>query len=203
MEPLYLALGDSTGVGIGAATGGGYPERLVRLLRLKLALNNLCQSGSTSIDVLHDQVPRAIRIKPGPRLITLGIGINDVGLQVPDEAFALNLENIVVALRRLEAPIALLNLPDLSLSPAVARVLPRAMYEHRIELFNVHVTATAARHDLELIDLWSLSREILPGRPELFAWDGFHPSALGYEEWARRMAPQIARQLGVGFALTG
>jgi lysophospholipase L1-like esterase len=201
VEPIYLALGDSTGVGVGATSGGGYPSRLARLLPIRTQLVNLCQSGATSADVLSDQLPRALQTKP--RLITVGVGINDVGLQLPDEAYALNLENIVVPLRKLGAPIALLNLPDLALSPAVARLVPRSIYEKRIEMFNDHVTATAARHGLTLIDLWSLSREILPGRPELFSSDGYHPSALGYELWAARMAPAAERMLGVGVAATG
>ena len=200
-EPLYVALGDSTGTGVGAQSGGGYPERLVRLLRSRLRLLNLCRSGATSADVLTDQLPRALRARP--RLITLGIGINDLGLQLPDESFALNLEEIAVGLRKLGAPIVILNLPDLALSPAVARLVPRLLYEKRIEMFNEHVTATAARHDLTLIDLYALSREIVPGRPELFSPDGYHPSALGYDEWARRMAPAVEQLLGVGVAATG
>ena len=200
-ESLYVALGDSTGTGVGAQSGGGYPERLVGLLRARLRLLNLCRSGATSADVLTDQLPRALRARP--RLITLGIGINDLGLQLPDESFALNLEEIAVGLRKLGAPIVILNLPDLALSPAVARLVPRLLYEKRIEMFNEHVTATAARHDLTLIDLYALSREIVPGRPELFSPDGYHPSALGYDEWARRMAPAVEQLLGVGVAATG
>ena len=131
------------------------------------------------------------------------VGINDLGLQLPDESFALNLEEIAVGLRKLGAPIVILNLPDLALSPAVARLVPRLLYEKRIEMFNEHVTATAARHDLTLVDLYALSREIVPGRPELFSTDGYHPSALGYDEWARRMAPAVEQLLGVGVAATG
>ncbi|TMA20165.1 MAG: SGNH/GDSL hydrolase family protein [Deltaproteobacteria bacterium] len=183
-ELLYVALGDSTGTGAGAQSGGGYPERLVRLLPARLRLSNLCRSGATSADVLSDQLPLALRSRP--RLISLGIGINDLGLQLPDESFALNLEEIAIGL-----------------SPAVARLVPRLLYEKRIEMFNEHVTATAARHDLTLIDLYALSREIVPGRPELFSPDGYHPSALGYDEWARRMAPAVEQLLGVGVAATG
>jgi len=189
---LYVALGDSTAVGVGAAKGGGYPERLAGKLRPAypgLELLNLGQSGATASGVLADQVPRALATKP--RLITLGIGINDVGLQLPDDAFALNLEEIVVPLRRLEAPIAIANIPDLALAPAVAGLVPRSIYERRIELFNEHVAATAARHGLTLIDLYGWSRDALPGRPELFSSDGFHPSARGYDVWAERMLPQV------------
>ena len=189
-----MALGDSTAVGVGADSGGGYPERLVGKLRTAypaLKLLNLGQSGATSSDLLESQVPSALRTRP--RLITLGIGINDVGLQVADDAFAVNLEEIVVQLRKLGAPMAIANIPDLALAPAIAELVPRSIYERRIELFNEHVTATAARHDLTLVDLYAWSRDVLPSRPELFSSDGFHPSALGYDVWAGRMlAPAVS-----------
>src|SRR5437899_1199697 len=108
-----------------------------------------------------------------------------------DAAFAVNLEETVVPLRKLGAPIAIANIPDLALAPAVARVVPRSFYERRIELFNEHITATAARHRLSLVDLYAWSREALPGRPELISPDGFHPSARGYDVWAERMLPAV------------
>ena len=71
--------------------------------------------------------------------------------------------------------------------------MPRSIYERRIELFNEHVTATAARHGLTLVDLYAWSRDVLRARPELFSPDGFHPSAQGYDVWAERMlAPAVA-----------
>lgn len=191
-----MALGDSTAAGIGAAAGGGYPERLVAKLRPSfpgLKLLNLGESGATASDVLAAQLPRALRARP--RLVTIGIGINDVGLQVPDDAFAVNLEEIVVPLRGKEMAIAIANIPDLALSPAVSEMVPRSIYQRRIELFNEHIAATTARHRLSLIDLYSWSREALPGRPELFCPDGFHPSAAGYDVWAERMLPQVAALL--------
>jgi lysophospholipase L1-like esterase len=190
-EP-YVALGDSTGLGVGARTGGGYPERLLRRLRPahpRLQLLNLCRSGATTADLIDEQLPRALRARP--RLITIGIGINDVGLQIPDDAFAFNLEEIVVPLRKLGAPMAIANIPDLALAPATARLVPRTMYGKRIEMFNEHVTATAARHRLALVDLHALSRELALGRPEMFCPDGFHPSESGYEQWAERMYPAV------------
>ena len=191
-EHLWLALGDSTAVGVGARGGGGYPERLLPRLRLvqpALRLVNLGQSGATSSDVLDSQVPRALRLRPA--LITIAIGINDVGLQVPEEAFAMNLERTVIALKKLKAKVALANLPDLAHSPAVSRLVSPAYYEQRIQLYNKHVEATAARHRLALIDLWRISRDLLPGHPEYFSPDGFHPSAEGYEAWAEGMAPHV------------
>lgn len=192
IELTYVALGDSTGAGVGARTGGGYPDRLLRRLHgvlPGLRLQNLSQSGATSSDVLATQVPRALRTRP--RLITIGIGINDVGMQLPDDAFALTLEGIVTSLHRLQAPIVVTNLPDLAIAPAVQRLVPQAFYEQRIQVFNEHIEATAARHHLTLIDLWTLSRTVLPGRPDLFCPDGFHPSAEGYDAWADLMWPAV------------
>lgn len=193
-EALYVALGDSTGVGVGARSGGGYPDRLLRLLRLPgLRLANLCESGATTSDLIAEQLPRALQMRP--RLITIGIGINDVGLQLPDDAFAVNLEQIVTPLLSLAAPMVIANIPDLALSPAVARLVPRSLYEKRIEIFNAHIEATAARHRLTLVDLYAGSRELLPDRGELWSEDGFHPSAEGYQEWARLMLPVVADML--------
>jgi lysophospholipase L1-like esterase len=201
-ELLYVALGDSTAVGIGARGGGGYPERLVRLLRPhhpSIRLVNLGESGATTSDLLARQFPRALRTRPA--LITVAAGVNDLGLQVPEEAFAANLEQIVIGLARLDARIAVANLPDMALSPAVRRLVAPAFYERRIQLYNKHVEATCARHDLALIDLWRVSRDALPEHPEYFSPDGFHPSADGYEVWAHAMAEQLSETLDGSRAL--
>jgi acyl-CoA thioesterase I len=204
MELLYAALGDSTAAGVGASSGGGYPERLVARLLPSfpgLKLLNLGESGATSADVLSAQLPVALRTHP--RLATIGIGINDVGLQLPDDAFALNLEEIVVPLCQAGIPTALCNIPDLALSPAVSHLVPLSIYERRIELFNEHITATAARHGLTLVDLHGWSRGALPGHPEMFSPDGFHPSARGYDVWAERMLSPVAALLQLSVAGPG
>jgi lysophospholipase L1-like esterase len=173
-------------VGVGASHGGGYPDRLLRRLLAAhpgARLVNLCESGARTADVREDQVPRALRTTP--RLITLGIGINDVGLANPEEAFAVNLEEIAGPLATLAAPVVIVNIPDLALAP-VAALVDRARYERRIEMFNEHIEATAARHRFFLADLFAASQR-LRGMPGLFAPDGFHPSAAGYEEWTEAM----------------
>jgi len=191
----YLALGDSTGVGVGARTGGGYAERLFhRLLAVRPAarLVNLCQNGATSADVLASQLPE---VKPArPSIVTLGIGINDLTWQIAEEAFSVNLEEIAVGLGALRVPVVLMNIPDLALAPIAAR-LDRPLYERHIEVFNEHVEATAARHHFTLVDLYANSRR-LHGRADLFSADGFHPSAEGYEEWADQLWPAVEPLLG-------
>jgi lysophospholipase L1-like esterase len=193
----YVALGDSTGVGVGASHGGGYPDRLLRRL---LAIHpgarlvNLCDSGARTADVREDQVPRALRTSP--RLLTLGVGINDVGLYNPEEAFAVNFEEIAAPLATLGAPVVVANIPDLALAP-VAALVDRSRYERRIEVFNEHIEATAARHRFHLVDLFAASQR-LRGKPGLFSPDGFHPSAAGYEEWAEAMWPIVEALVSEG-----
>jgi len=49
--PIYVALGDSTAVGVGAERGGGYPERLAQRLAAAgtpVRLVNLGVSGATA-----------------------------------------------------------------------------------------------------------------------------------------------------------
>ena len=186
----YLALGDSTGVGVGAREGGGYVERLHRRLlavRPGASLVNLCQSGATSADVRDDQVPRARRVAAS--LITLGIGINDVTWQAQEEGFAINLEEIAVALASVRAPVILMNIPDLALAPVALR-FDAFLYERRIEVFNEHVEATAARHHFTHVDLFAATKR-LRSRAGLFSSDGFHPSAEGYEEWTAQLWPAM------------
>ncbi|MFN2533441.1 MAG: SGNH/GDSL hydrolase family protein, partial [Pyrinomonadaceae bacterium] len=59
----YVALGDSTGVGVGARDGG-YVSRLFKRLvdeRPKSKLVNLCVSGAATSEVLTGQLDRAVR----------------------------------------------------------------------------------------------------------------------------------------------
>ncbi len=190
-DDLYLALGDSTGVGVGAKSGG-YPDRLLarlRSLRPAARLLNLCSSGATTLDVLQEQVPDALSVRPA--LITLGIGINDVSHDEIEEAFTNNLEEIAVRLSRLSAPVVISNIPDLACAPAVRALAPARFFERRIEVFNRHIEATAARHGFAYVDLFALSRQALGERPDYFSPDGFHPSDSGYEAWAEVLWPTV------------
>jgi lysophospholipase L1-like esterase len=183
---------------VGAESGGGYPQRLLRRLQAvhpDARLVNLSESGATTADVREAQLPRAKRTPAN--LVLLGIGINDVGLQLPEESFSFNLEQIAVGLATVRAPVVICNIPDLALA-LVAERLDRASYAKRIQLYNTHIEATAARHHFAHVDLFAASRR-LHGTPGLFCADGFHPSAAGYETWADAMWPAV-RQIAAGMS---
>jgi lysophospholipase L1-like esterase len=197
-EPIvYVALGDSTGVGVGARKGGGYVARLferVERARPGSRLVNLCVSGATTGDLLRSQVGSVG--DPEPSLVTVGVGINDLTRQATPEQFARNFDEILTRLRgQADAPVVVSNLPDISHAPAVPAFL-REGVRRGILLFNERIAEAAARHGLHLADSFEKSAALIPEHPEFFSPDGFHPSDEGYEFWAFEMWPTVKRALG-------
>jgi len=197
VEPVvYVAFGDSTGIGIGAR-GGGYVARVferIERVRSGSSVRNFCVSGAETADVLRGQLTRLDGTRP--TLVTLGIGINDISHGVAPDVFARNYEEIVTRLRsRTNAPIVATNIPDISHAPRVP-VFLHEQVRQRIQLFNTHIAEIARRHNLLLVDAYNMSREVIPNHPEFFSGDGFHPSDEGYEYWAKMMWPAVKQAIG-------
>jgi lysophospholipase L1-like esterase len=185
----YLALGDSTGLGLGARNGYGYVDRLMTLIRIGHPgshLTKLCGLGETTSG-LRQKVTEGFSVKP--TIITLSIGINDVLHGVSEEEFAANYEAILKSLGPLAVPIVVANLPDISFAPK----LPDSMREEmhvRVLLFNKRIEALAKCYRLFFVDLYAATAKLLTN-PEFFASDGFHPSDAGYKLWTRTMWPAV------------
>ena len=196
----YVALGDSTGVGVGARTGGGYVARLFERIereRPGSRVANLCVSGARTGDLLRHQLPRVAALRP--TLVTVGVGINDLTNFAPAEAFEANYEEIVTRLSAgaPAARVVLSNIPDISPAPAVPAHL-RADAVRRVKLFNQIIDRAAARHGVRVADAYHSSREVIAAHPEFFCEDGFHPSAEGYEYWAKMLWPAVKEAIGEG-----
>ena len=193
---IYLALGDSTGSGVGA-TEGGYVARLFKRLgthRPGSKLINLCVSGATTSEVLRDQLDSGVRA--APQLVTLGIGINDIGYGLSVDEFSRNFDEILARLKNnTRATIVVTNIPDISSAPRIPATM-RGEYHQRIVEFNRRLAEIAAAHGAIVFDVYSVTHEQLPSHPEYFSGDGFHPSDQGYELWAERMWPTIANTIG-------
>lgn len=193
---VYTAMGDSTGVGVGAREGGGYVARLFERIRKERAgarLHNLCVSGATTDDVLRGQLSQAIATRP--TLVTLGIGINDIGHGMAVERFARNYEEIVKRLREeTKARVVVTNIPDISFAPVVP-ASAREATRRQINLFNEKLETIARRYELFVVDTYSETHRTIPSHPEFFSEDGFHPSAEGYEYWAEAMWPLVKTAL--------
>lgn len=199
MEPMglfrYVALGDSSAVGVGAREGGGYPERIFQALRqagAPVGFLNLGVSGATSQQLVDG--PLQVLAQKRPHLVTLGIGTNDVWRLVPADLFARNVERMAEVLQSTGAQVLVCNLIDLALAPAAVAAqswtgLPPQAFTARVRELNRPLEALAARPRFQLVDLFAFSQRELPGHPEYFCDDGFHPSALGYARWAELCLP--------------
>jgi acyl-CoA thioesterase I len=189
---VYTALGDSTGVGVGARDGKGYVARLFERIgkgRAGARLNNFCVSGATTEDVLREQLGAAISTRP--TLVTLGIGINDIGHGMPVERFARNYEEIIKRLKtETGAVIVITNIPDMSFAPVIP-ASQRDNTRRSVQLFNEKLEAIAKRYELLVVDTYAETQRVIPSHPEFFSEDGFHPSAEGYEYWAEAMWPTV------------
>jgi len=200
---VYVALGDSTGSGVGAREGGYVTRLFKRILthRPGSRLINLCFSGATTADVLREQLDSGLRATP--QLVTLGIGINDIGHGVSLEQFSKNYGEIVAQLKsNTKATIIVTNLPDISSAPRIPAAM-RSEYHQLIVEFNRRIAETAADHGAIVFDVYTVTHEELPLHPEYFSGDGFHPSDQGYELWAKRMWPTIASAMAVEAEPTG
>ncbi len=198
----YVGLGDSTGSGVGA-TEGGYVVRLFKRIathRPDSKLINLCVSGATTSEVLHDQLDSAVRADP--QLVTLGIGINDIGHGLSLEQFSKNYEEILARLKHdTSARIVVTNIPDISSAPQIPAGMSYEYHRHIVE-FNQRLAEITAAHDVIVFDIYAVTHEQLASHPEYFSGDGFHPSDKGYELWAERMWPTIAQTIGADAGTT-
>jgi acyl-CoA thioesterase-1 len=193
---VYVALGDSTGYGVGAREGG-YVKRLfdrINERRPNSTLQNLCVSGATTDDVMRGQLERAVALNPD--LVTVGIGINDIGHGLTIEQFSKNYEMILSTLKeKTHARIVVTNLPDVSSAPRIPDSM-QSTYQRQIDQFCQRLMEIAERQGVTVFDIYTITKHELPSHPEYFSNDGFHPSDEGYELWATQMWPTVAKVIG-------
>lgn len=186
-SPLtYVALGDSTGIGLGAR-GGGYVERLFARIERKRpgsTLVNLSAAGATAADVVNRQLGRLEGTKP--TLVTVCVGLNDLLRGREARQFARDYETLIERLKKSGALIVVVNLPDVASAPALKETADE-VFRSRLGQFNKAIEEIARRHGVTLVDLFQSSGEMLRSRPEFFSSDGLHPSDLGYARWAETM----------------
>jgi len=190
---IYVALGDSTGIGLGARNGGGYVDLILARLQQKhpgSRLVNLSTAWATTADVLSKEMKRF----PAEQatFVTISIGVNDLVQGVGDEQFARNYEEIISSLEKTDAQIIITNLPDISLAPAVSE-FRRLDVARVVALFNQRIEEIAERHKLPLVNLYQISSALIQSHPDFFSNDGLHPSDIGYQFWAEEMWPIVEK----------
>ncbi len=174
----YIALGDSLTEGVGVSNyKNSYPYLIAQKLSSKnnVTLINLAHVGDTSSDVLANQLPKALSLKPD--LITLLIGVNDIHNLKSLTQFKENLIQIVSPLKKGGAKIYLLSIPYLG-SDKIVYFPYNFILDFRTKQFNNVIKIVSTEYGVKYIDLYSLSKSA-----NFYSSDQFHPSDKGYILW--------------------
>src|SRR6201995_5489926 len=152
----FLALGDSFTEGLNdRAPGGGFrgwADRFADLLAADqpgLRYANLAIRGKLLGEVVAEQVPRAIELRPD--LVSIAAGGNDIlrpGSD-PDE-LAQIFDRAVTDLRSAGCRVLLFT----GFAPSAFPVI--RMLRGKVAVFNMHLRTIAAARDCVLVDLWSM-----------------------------------------------
>ena len=185
----YVAIGDSQTEGLwdGNDTVGflGFADRLAALidsLYPGVQYANLAIRGKLVADVLTEQVPPALAMRPD--LITVCVGMNDV-IQ-PGRSFAralINLEYVYAALAASGATVVTTTFPN------VAQFLPLGrLVSGRLARINGAIRAAADKYDFRLVDLYSAA-----SMRDLDTWDidRVHASTKGHMLFAAAAAEAL------------
>lgn len=192
---MYVALGDSFTAGVEP----GQPRWADELAKeLGGGYVNLAEVGATSEQVELKQLSQALRLSPD--VVTLVCGANDVLFSTrPDpDAYAVRLSRMFARLRS-EVPhveIVTATYPDISRFIEV-RPRTRVRVEDGMRRFNAAVRRVARRHDVVLMDSFDYP---IASEREIYAEDGFHPSAEGHRQAARAFLRALRKRLRLSAA---
>lgn len=199
----YVAIGDS----LTAGTGDQYPgiEHLSWSDRLAQALaphaphfnyHNLAVRGKTSTEMIAEQLPRAIDLKPD--FVTILAGGNDLRVSGwHPEQFRQNLTQLVQPFAESGAKVAVVAMIDnLLVQPVAMKAHMRPMYA-AMRLVNRVVREVARDYGLLLIDLEQVAdlHDL-----EMISADGIHANSYGYIKIAAEAARQLSAQTGLALA---
>ena len=181
--PVYVALGASDAVGVGAnqPSTEGWVPLVAKGLPAHPDLINLGISGATVSDVINQELPVALDAHPA--WVSIWPGVNDLRHNVSLQSFTADLKTTLDQLQNgTQARIIVVNIPDLRQVPAFKSADPAAL-DQTVRQWNASIAQVVQAHHALLVDLYANSA-IITGHPEDISSDGFHPSTAGYQRIA-------------------
>lgn len=198
---LHLMIfGDSTAAGVGCRVADEVPGvRLARGLALatnrRIRLSTKAISGATSKG-LSGQVDAMFVAGPPPDAAVILIGANDITKKHSVRASARRLAAAVARLHRADAVVVVGTCPNLGTVTAIPQPLRTVVHNWSLRLARAQTLATTAAGGLPVPMGYLLAPEFRAQPELLFAEDGFHPSAAGYELAAAQLLPVLLEALG-------
>jgi lysophospholipase L1-like esterase len=178
---LYVAIGDSAALGIGAShPEHGYvgliAKEIGRITGRRVRVRNLAIDGATLAVCIKEELPRLAGLHP--LVCTLDIGANDIWSFERDR-FRDEFERICAAL---PAGTVVSDLPSFSVVPIAGRVAAANRIIHEV----------AAQHGLWVAPLNASTALGGPiGAISDAAGDLFHPNDRGHRRWAEAFLPGV------------
>jgi lysophospholipase L1-like esterase len=197
--PLHLMmLGDSTAAGVGVANAedsvGGHLARFAAAEHRYVQLSGVAVSGSRVGD-LGPQVSRALLARPD--VAVLLIGANDATHGTSPRQLRPALIGAIRRLRSAGVPVVLGTCPDLGAARAFARPLRYLLAAYGTLIAEVEAEA-AGREGAIVIDLAEATGPVFRAEPQAtLCSDAFHPSAAGYDLWARALFPGLRKAVAI------
>lgn len=188
-SPLQLLhWGESTVDGVGVAeTHMGFTAQIATSLHLQLKRNvHYVIHGHNGLKLgqLIDQLPQANNWD----LAIITMGVNDCKGLTSLKLWRKQLASCIQILRQQQAgPIFFTQVPPMGKFPALPQPL-KYLLGIRSTLLNMVLQDVCDAH--KNVFLLHTTLNIEPG---MMAEDGFHPSALGYQNWAQQITPNIVR----------
>ncbi|WP_375400930.1 SGNH/GDSL hydrolase family protein [uncultured Amnibacterium sp.] len=182
---LYVAVGDSAALGIGASSpAGGYvgivADAIAEETGRPVRVRNLAIDGATLAVCILDELPRLAALEPD--VCTLSIGANDIWSFEP-ERFR---RELAVVLDAMPPGTIVAELPSFSVIPvhrrvaAANRIIRAEVAERGFVLAPLHRTTSAGG---ALATVFGS------------AGDLFHPNDRGYVRWAAAFLPAVREAL--------
>jgi lysophospholipase L1-like esterase len=194
-EPLRLiALGESTVAGIGARTHeSGLTGQLALALRRKTnrSVNWMvvARSGINARDCRLELVPKLRGLNAD--VVAIALGVNDSIEFHSARRWASDIERLIDSVRAEvgDALVLLSGVPPLNYFPALPQPLSFVLGSRSASLERATVVLAKKLKGVVHVP-FSMERDRCG---DLFCADGFHPSELGYKEWADQLASAFAR----------
>ncbi|WP_017594645.1 SGNH/GDSL hydrolase family protein [Nocardiopsis potens] len=198
----YVALGDSFTEGMddpypdsGQTPHGryrGWADRLAEHLAgqvPEVRYANLAVRGKLIGQIVRDQLPRAVELRPD--LVTICAGGNDIIRPGADpDQVAEVFEGAVGRLRATGAAVVVFTGFDTGFQPVMRHM------RGKIATYNMHVRAIADRYDCTVADLWSMK---MLHDHRAWSWDRLHLSQEGHRRLGLRVAEILGLQVEPGW----